>query len=89
MVSCSCWADYKASQNKSLSEGQRGGGGVLQYSHLMARGFERGCQSVRKQETRGWLAQSEDDVTLDLGVVSLHPTLGLEITKTKTKTKQL
>ena len=37
---------------------------------------------IRKFNNRGaWLAQSEERVTLNLGVVSLSPTLGVEITK--------
>lgn len=33
-----------------------------------------------------WLATSEEYVTLDLGVLSLRPTLGIEITTTTTTT---
>ena len=32
-----------------------------------------------------WLAQSEEHVTLDLGVMSLSPTLGIELTFKKKK----
>ena len=35
-----------------------------------------------------WLALSEEHVTLDLGVVSLSPTLGVEITEKKNKIKE-
>ena len=36
-------------------------------------------QKKRKRKEGSWLAQSAEQVTLDLGVVSLSPTLGAEI----------
>ena len=37
--------------------------------------------AINKSTNRGaWLAQSEEHMTLDLGVVSSSPTLGIEIT---------
>ena len=39
---------------------------------------------ITKTNFRGsWLAQSEEHATLDLGVMGLSPTLGVEITENK------
>ena len=43
-----------------------------------------GGSLVLKRDGRGaWLAQSEEHVTLDLGVMGSSPTIGVEITKNK------
>ena len=47
-----------------------------EYENTLKIGIERGT----------WLAQSEEHGTLDLGVVSLSPTSGVEITKKKKNT---
>ena len=49
--------------------------------HILQDGPHPGKQKRFKQRLRGaWLAESVERWTLDLGVVSLSPTLGVEIT---------
>ena len=44
-------------------------------------GTSNSCLEIRTHVNRGtWLAQSVEHATLDLGVVTLSPTFGVEIT---------